>query len=83
MSKIMQLHISLERHLLTKLLKQIMNDLKTTRNIKIVHYLEGRMFGLVEAYHVIGIIDTYARMRYISIITDVAWRQEEVIINEV
>ena len=58
-------------------------SLNSTNNIKMVHYYEGRMMGLTEAYRQLGIIDMKARERYIRIIVDAAWNKEEAIINEI
>lgn len=84
MRKLIRHNIPEERHELTKLLKldmfEMMNRAST---IKVVHVLMGRMFGLVEAYHRLGIIDLHARILYIQIIADAAWKREEDFINEV
>ena len=82
--KLIQHNVLEERHELTKLLRMDMFEMRARfSTIKVVHTLMGRMFGLVEAYYRLGIIDLHARMLYIQIITDAAWKREEELINEI
>lgn len=83
MKKLIQHNIPEERHELTKLLRLDMFEMKRASTIKVVHTFMGRMFGLVEAYYKLGIIDLHARVLYIQIIADAAWKREEDFINEV
>lgn len=83
MKKLIQHNIPEERHYLTKLLKLDLFEMKRARTTYLLNLFEGRLYGLIAAYQVLGIIDMTARSRYIEIIAQHAYKRKEELANEV
>lgn len=83
MRKLIQHNIPEERHYLTRLLKLDLFEMKRARTTYLLNLFEGRLYGLIAAYQVLGIIDMTARSRYIEIIASYAYKRKEELANEV
>lgn len=72
--KLIQHDVLKERHELTSLLRRDMANMKIAYGGNIDYY-KGRMMGIINAYNAMGIIGTYARMRYINIINNASFKR--------